>query len=145
MQFPLHPVIIHFPIAFITAALIFQILHIWRPKWINSSIGLWLIGLSIIFSLASVLSGQKEMEKAGELGYPIETLKLIERHQTSGNIVAWSSIFFFIVWLYLFIKYKSNNNLNQLALAFLVLLFIIVMVSGYTGGQLVYIHGVGTP
>ena len=145
MQFPLHPAIVHFPIAFITAALIFQTLHIWRPDWINRSMGLWLLGLSTIFSLASVLSGQKEMQKAGDIGYPTEALILIEKHQTIGNIVVWSSIIFFIGWIYLFLKHKGDNNINQLALAFLLLLFILVMLSGYTGGQLVFIHGVGTP
>ena len=82
MQFPLHPAVVHFPIAFITAALIFQILHVLKPNWINDSIGLLLIGLSAIFSLASVLSGQNEMQKAGELGYPTETHILIDKQQT---------------------------------------------------------------
>tara|TARA_B100001540_G_scaffold213674_1_gene188535 strand:- start:1188 stop:1625 length:438 start_codon:yes stop_codon:yes gene_type:complete len=145
MQFPLHPAVVHFPIAFITAALIFQILHILRPNWINDSIGLLLIGLSVIFSLASVLSGQNEMQKAGELGYPTETLILIDKHQTIGNIVTWSSIILFTCWIYLFLKNKNDKRVNQLILAFILLLFIMVILSGYTGGQLVYIHGVGTP
>ena len=52
---------------------------------------------------------------------------------------------FFIAWVYLLFKYKNDIRLDRLALAFLLLLFMIVTVSAYTGGQLVYIHGVGTP
>jgi len=145
MQFPLHPAVVHFPIALITAALIFHTLHLYRPEWIIRSIGLWLLGLSTIFSIVAVLSGQKEIQKAGELGYPTETLILIERHQTIGNIVVWGSILLFIGWLFLYLKNQVNNKVNHLVLAFLLLLFVIVITSGYTGGYLVYIHGVGTP
>lgn len=145
MPFPLHPAVVHFPIALITAALIFHTLHLYKPEWINRTIGLWLLGLSTIFSIVAVLSGQKEIQKAGELGYPTETLILIERHQTIGNIVVWGSILLFIGWLFLYLKNQVNNKVNHLAFAFLLLLFVIVIISGYTGGYLVYIHGVGTP
>ena len=145
MQFPLHPAVVHFPIALITAALIFHTLHLYRSEWMHKSIGLWLLGLSTIFSLASVLSGQKEIQKAGELGYQTETLILIEQHQTLGNIVVWGSILLFINWLFLYLKNQVDNKVNQLAFAFLLLLFFVVLISGYTGGLLVYIHGVGTP
>ena len=107
--------------------------------------GLWLMGLATISAIAAGLTGQKEAAKAGKIGYPTETLILIERHETFGNIVVWGSILFFIAWVYLFFKYKNDIRLDRLALAFLLLLFMIVTVSAYTGGQLVYIHGVGTP
>jgi len=103
------------------------------------------MGLATIFSIAAVLSGKKEAAKAGEIGYPTETLIFIERHETIGNIVVWGSILFFVGWIYLFLKYKNDIRLDRLALAFLSLLFMIVTISAYTGGQLVYIHGVGTP
>ena len=145
MPFPLHPAIVHFPIALITTALILHGIQLWKPNWLSRVVGLWLMGLAAIFSIAAVLSGQKEAEKAGEIGYPTETLILIERHETIGNIVVWGSILFFIGWIYLFLKYKNDIRLDRLALAFLLLLFMIVTLSAYTGGQLVYIHGVGTP
>ena len=43
------------------------------------------------------------------------------------------------------LKNKNDKRVNQLILAFILLLFLMVIFSGYTGGQLVYIHGVGTP
>ena len=145
MPLPLHPAIVHFPIALITTALILHGIQLWKPNWLGRVVGLWLMGLATIFSIAAVLSGKKEAAKAGEIGYPIETLIFIERHETIGNIVVWGSILFFIGWIYLFLKYKNDIRLDRLALAFLLLLFMIVTLSAYTGGQLVYIHGVGTP
>ena len=145
MPLPLHPAIVHFPIALITTALILHGIQLWKPNWLGRVVGLWLMGLATIFSIAAGLSGKKEAAKAGEIGYPTETLILIERHETIGNIVVWGSILFFIGWIYLFLKYKNDIRLDRLALAFLLLLFMIVTISAYTGGQLVYIHGVGTP
>ena len=83
------------------------------------------MGLATIFSIAAVLSGQKEAAKAGEIGYPTETLIFIEPHETIGNIVVWGSILFFIGWIYLFLKYKNDIRLDRLALAFLLLLSLI--------------------
>ena len=145
MLVPLHPAIVHFPIALITTALILHGIQLWKPNWLGRVVGLWLMGLATIFSIAAVLSGQKEAAKAGKIGYPTETLIFIERHETIGNIVVWGSILFFVGWIYLFLKYKNDIRLDRLALAFLLLLFMIVTISAYTGGQLVYIHGVGTP
>ena len=145
MPLPLHPAIVHFPIALITTALILHGIQLWKPNWLGRVVGLWLMGLATIFSIAAVLSGRKEAAKAGEIGYPTETLIFIERHKTIGNIVVWGSILFFVGWIYLFLKYKNDIRLDKLALAFLLLLFMIVTISAYTGGQLVYIHGVGTP
>ena len=145
MPLPLHPAIVHFPIALITTALILHGIQLWKPNWLGRVVGLWLMGLATIFLIAAVLSGQKEAAKAGEIGFPTETLIFIERHETIGNIVVWGSILFFGGWIYLFLKYKNDIRLDKLALAFLLLLFMIVTISAYTGGQLVYIHGVGTP
>ena len=145
MLVPLHPAIVHFPIALITTALILHGIQLWKPNWLGRVVGMWLMGLATIFSIAAVLTGQKEAAKAGEIGYPTETLIFIERHETLGKIVVWGAILFFVSWVYLFLKYKNDLRIDRLALAFLLLLFLIVTVSAYTGGQLVYIHGVGTP
>ena len=145
MLVPLHPAIVHFPIALITAALILHGIQLWKPNWLGRVVGMWLMGLATIFSIAAVLTGQKEAAKAGEIGYPTETLIFIERHETLGKIVVWGAIIFFVSWVYLFLKYKNDIRLDRFALAFLLLLFMIVTISAYTGGQLVYIHGVGTP
>ena len=145
MPLPLHPAIVHFPIALITTALILHGIQLWKPNWLGRVVGLWLMGLATIFLIAPVLSGQKEAAKAGEIGFPTETLIFIERHETIGNIVVWGSILFFGGWIYLFLKYKNDIRLDKLALSFLLLLFMIVTISAYTGGQLVYIHGVGIP
>ena len=81
------------------------------------------MGLATISAIAAVLTGQKEAAKAGGIGYPTETLVLMERHETIGNIVVWGSIVFLIGWVYLFFKYKNDIRLDRLALAFLLAIY----------------------
>jgi uncharacterized membrane protein len=62
-----------------------------------------------------------------------------------GNIVTWGSITIFLIWIYLFFKNMEDRRIDILALAFLTLLVGMVSFTAYLGGQLVWVHGVGTP
>ena len=145
MNFPLHPALVHFPIAFLYGALILHAIQLWRPNWMCRVIGIWLLGLSASLSIFSALTGEKEAARAGQVGYPTEILEIMNRHELMGNIVTWGSITIFLVWIYLFFKNMEDRRVDILALAFLVLLVGMVSFTAYLGGQLVWVHGVGTP
>ena len=145
MNFPLHPALVHFPIAFLYGALILHTIQLWRPNWMCRVIGIWLLGLSAALSIFSALTGEKEAARAGQVGYSTEILEIMNRHELMGNIVTWGSITIFLVWIYLFFKNMEDRRVDILALAFLTLLVGIVSFTAYLGGQLVWVHGVGTP
>jgi len=145
MNFPLHPALVHFPIAFLYGALILHAIQIWRPNWMCRVIGMWLLGLSVALSIFSALTGEKEAARAGQVGYSTEILEIMNRHELMGNIVTWGSITIFLVWIYLFFKNMEDRRIDILALAFLTLLVGMVSFTAYLGGQLVWVHGVGTP
>jgi len=46
MPLPLHPAIVHFPIALITTALILHGIQLWKHNWLGRVVGLWLMGLA---------------------------------------------------------------------------------------------------
>jgi uncharacterized membrane protein len=69
----------------------------------------------------------------------------MNRHELMGNIVTWGSITIFLIWIYLFFKNMEDRRIDILALAFLTLLVGMVSFTAYLGGQLVWVHGVGTP
>ncbi|GIS70517.1 MAG: hypothetical protein CM1200mP10_00940 [Candidatus Neomarinimicrobiota bacterium] len=139
MLVPLHPSIVHFPIAFKNRSANTARNTIMEAQLVKQSCGAVAHGVSYDFCNSSGLNRAKRSRESWKIGYPTETLILIERHETFGNIVVWGSILFFIGWVYFFFKYKNDIQLDRLALAFLLLLFMIVTVSAYTGGQLVYI------
>lgn len=145
MDLPLHPFLVHFPIAFLFGALVLHAIHLWRPNWICRVVSLWLLGLSTIFSIFSSVSGEWELIKAGEKAYPSEVIELINLHETMGNIITWGSIIFFISWIYLFFNYMDDKRIDKLMFAFLFLFVGLVFFTAYLGGTLVWIHGVGTP
>ena len=145
MNFPYHPALVHFPIAFLFGALFLQAVHLTRPNWICRVVGMWLLGLGAFFSIFSSITGEWEFNKAGEMGYNTALLEMINLHKTLGNIVTWGSIVLLIGWVYLFFKNMEDKRIDKLAFAFLFLLVGTVFFTAYLGGQLVWIHGVGSP
>ncbi|MBT3479673.1 MAG: DUF2231 domain-containing protein [Candidatus Marinimicrobia bacterium] len=145
MNIPLHPAIVHFPIALLYGALILHSIHLWRPNWICRVVGMWLLGLAAAFSIFAAITGEREATKAGQVGYSTEIIELMNRHELMGNIVTWGSIILCLGWVYLFFKNMEDRRIDILALAFLILMVIIVSFTSYLGGQLVWVHGVGTP
>ena len=145
MNLPLHPTLVHFPIALLYGAMILHGIHLWRHNWICRVVGMWMLGLAALCSIFASITGQWELTKAGEAGYSTEIIELMSRHELMGNMLTWGSSLICIGWVYLFFKNMDDRRIDKLAMAFLVLLVIIVSFTAYLGGQLVWIHGVGTP
>ena len=143
MNFPFHPLLVHFPIALLYGALFFHLLHLWKPQWVAQTTAIWVLGLAALSSLFATLSGDKEASTARHLSYPPPVYALIETHETLGNLVAWISLTFIILWIYLLLKKKSKRQIDRLALVVLILLATLVSFTGYFGGELVWNHGVG--
>lgn len=145
MDIPLHPALVHFPIALITSAFFFQLFHFFRPYWICRTMSMWLLGLGSMLALAASLTGEREAILAGQVGYNTKVLELIQRHELLGNLTAWGSIIITILWVYFFFKNMEDKRVDLLALAFLGLLSCVVLMTAYLGGTLTFIYGVGIP
>ena len=143
MNLPLHPAIVHFPIALFITAFILQALHIWRPYWICRTTSMWLLGFGVLTSFGAMLSGQRDAIRSGEGGHELDVLKAIQKHELISDITTWSSLIIFSIWLYLFFKYMDDTRIDKLALAFLGLLSLSVIVTSYLGWTLVYLHSLG--
>ncbi|HJN68578.1 MAG: DUF2231 domain-containing protein [Candidatus Neomarinimicrobiota bacterium] len=143
MNLPLHPAMVHYPIALITAAFIFQAIHLWKNNWICRTTSMWLLGLGAIMSIAATLTGENEAARAGQVGYDSVVLTTIQRHELLSNITTWGSILVLLFWIYLFLNNMEDRRVDYLALAFLGLLSVIVIFSSYLGDTLTFIHGVG--
>ena len=143
MNLPLHPSIVHFPIALFITAFILHALHIWRPYWICRTTSMWLLGFGVLTSFGAMFSGQQEAIKSGAGGHALDVLKAIQKHELIAEITTWSSLIIFSIWLYLFFKYMDDTRIDKLALDFLGLLSLSVVVTSYLGGTLVYLHSLG--
>ncbi|MFN3135085.1 MAG: DUF2231 domain-containing protein [Candidatus Kryptonium sp.] len=137
---PLHPMLVHFPIALFTSYIIFEILWmIFQKDWLkNSSVLLLLLGL--IFVVPSILSGEASAENFEKVSHLEE---LIETHETFGKL---TGITFFIALILKVIlmrtgKFSFKTNLIVFAISLVGMFFLIQ--TGLKGGELVYKHGVG--
>jgi uncharacterized membrane protein len=138
---PLHPAIIHFPIALSLVALLFELLarHP-RARNLEPAAGL-LIVLGALGGVAAVLSGQLARDAAV---VPPVVVPLLARHEDVGElamwlllavaagrlVLAWRGWFKGIVpWLYLLAATVAAGAVSY---------------NGYLGGKMVFDHGLGT-
>ena len=70
-------------------------------------------------------------------------LELMNQHEVFATITVWLSLFVFLLWLFLFLKYPGEKKVDIFALLFLFFLSLSVMVTGYFGSKLVFVHGIG--
>ena len=115
----LHPFFVHFPIALICLIGIIELLRLFT-KQIPSFISLIILFLSTIMSFLAVQSGELAKKSISNK----KLLKIIEEHETFGDIVMWYSIILLIVWLYLFLK-KYDNKILKLFLIFTLIALVI--------------------
>lgn len=121
-----------------------QLIALLRPKWIGRAVPIWLLGLSVVFSLTSMLSGQEAAVAAlGKNGLSATVKALILQHEDFATFTVWTSLALLIGWLFLYLRFPDDRRVDLLAGAFLILLSAAVLFTGYLGGVLVMRYGVG--
>jgi len=134
---PLHPVLVHFPLALLPIAAVAQIVRLFRPQGLSAFVvrlHLWLGTLGVA---AAVLSGQASIPPR----LPPEALELLQLHQQLGYaaLLLYSGL---ALW-----ELARGNRMSRWE----VLLYTAVHCLGcgvlglgaFLGGRLVYEFGVG--
>lgn len=139
MTHPIHPIIVHFPIALLFTAVFFDLLGLLIQKEGLRRAGLYLLIMGILSGVVAVIAGEWSEEMVEAMGVPEEA---IENHE----LFAYLSLISFSVLLVLRWGFRGHWSLvrNQ------VIYFIVAMASlsllaitGYYGGELVFKHGAG--
>jgi uncharacterized membrane protein len=128
MTHPLHPIIVHFPIALLITAILFHGLELILKRGVLREAATWLLGLGFLGALAATASGILAEEAAAESGVPESA---IETHE----FFAFATLAVFATLLA--IRWRQNNrHLPEIPVMFIGL-------TGYFGGDLVYRYGAG--
>ncbi len=133
---PLHPLIVHFPIALLLLATVIEILALWKREHFNTT-GTILLGVGFVSGILSFISGDGAEEYAEtKWGEGVEAL--IHTHETFALL---SMIFFggaFIMKLisYFVPKYQKAAWIIVVILA--IIGSIMLALTGHYGGQIVY-------
>ena len=137
MYFEIHPAIVHFPIAFITLAYIFQIITIIIPKKVPKNLNLWVLIPAAISTLPAVISGQNSKKNLENIC--LEAQNTLKNHELFANITTWSILLLSLIWIYITLKGQANIRVQELFFAFLSLIFISTIITGLLGGQLTHL------
>lgn len=129
-----HPMTVHFPIALLLVAFLFELLALSsKSNPLFSKIGFYLLIAGTLGAVVAVITGNLFTE---EFTGPMGDTK--EMHELFANIAMWSAIAASLLRIFMEIKKSTNTSLKLLAFAGLLVAVIAVSIAGYYGGSIVY-------
>jgi len=137
----IHPMIIHFPIAILSLAVLASFIEvIFTIEWITKS-RIWLYVLGTLSAVAAVLSGR---EAADSVSPPFEAEMTLSNHSDMGHYTLWFFLAFTVAQLLILKFVKSNKKFTKVVLFIIACggLFLLFQ-TGDLGAKLVYKFGVG--
>ena len=137
MYFKIHPIIVHFPIAFITLAYVYQVITVIMPEKVPRNLNLWILIPAALSTLPAVISGQNSKKSLENIC--LEAQNTLKNHELFANITTWSILLFSLICIYITLKGHANLKVQKLLCAFLSLIFISAMITGFLGGQLTHL------
>ncbi|MEQ1625774.1 MAG: DUF2231 domain-containing protein [Nitrospira sp.] len=138
MDFPLHPILVHFPIALLFVSVFFDLLGTSLSRESFREGALWLLGLGLTGGIAAAIAGRMAEDAAEKAGI---AEALIETHETWAHITLVIMAVLLLSRLLLRNRFSTRTFAAYLAVATVGLLTLIA--TGHTGGDLVYKHGAG--
>ncbi len=142
----LHPKIVHFPIALLSAYTLFEILGIVLKNEFLSKVAHLFLFLGVLGTLAAVLTGNQAEEVAEALkkqGVVIQ-LQAISEHSDYANYTVWFFSTLLVYRTFLVLKKKFQGTIKYLFIVLALAGFFLVFETGEHGGKLVYKYGIGT-
>jgi len=141
IAFHWHPVFFYFPFAFLVLSFACFCIYVITHRKSFHNFALYLLVFALIGAIAAGLSGESA---AGSQSIADPVLKhLVNRHESFANLTIWGSIAVTILWIFGYKKYSMDSFFKWVILLLLVGLTVAVLITGYLGGELVYLHGVG--
>ncbi len=138
MELPLHPILVHFPIALLFVSVFFDLLGATLSRDSFREGALWLLGLGLTGGIAAAIAGGLAEETAEKAGI---AESLIETHETWAQVTLVIMAILLLSRLLLRNRFSTRTFAAYLAVATVGLLTLIA--TGHTGGDLVYKHGAG--
>ena len=135
MSHPLHPALVHFPIACWSLATAADVASLWwgKPAWMLAGV---LLALGTLTALAAMATGFIELMK---IGAEHPATRDLNRHMLL-MLSAWC---LYATSLFLRLQGTTLTQPNTVDLGLSVVGFVVLSVGGWFGGKLVYGHGVG--
>lgn len=132
---PLHPKVVHFPIALFVSALVFDILSLIARKEGLHKAAVYMYAFAALLTPLVVRTGLWEEERI-HLGHP-----LLEKHRVFALWTMWVSLMSLpVLW---FVKKEMPKYFRFIFPVFLLGTVVLVTLAGHNGGRMVYEYGAG--
>ena len=138
---PLHPSIIHFPIALSLVGVLLDLLSRFRRARSLEPAGAVLMVLAAAGAVVAVLTGHAASDEAV---VPKAAAALVGRHEQLGEIAMWLLIGVAVIRLLLAARGWFRGVAAWAYLVLAATAAVVVGYQGHLGGQIVFKHGVGT-
>lgn len=142
----LHPKIVHFPIAFFLAYVLFELIGIIFKKDFFSKAAHLILFLGVLGAIAAVLTGNSAQQAARQLskaGAAI-SMKAIGNHEDFANFTMWYFTGLLVYRTFLVLKKNFTGKIKYLFILLALIGSFLVYQTGELGGKLVYKYGIGT-
>lgn len=135
---PIHPIVVHFPIALLCASVAFDILARRWPAGGFRDTSFYCLLAGALGAALAVVTGGMEEELAERAGAPESVLEL---HESLGTVTL--IVFVALLGLRLAMQRGWIKDIPPLTLGLGVIGVVLLALTGYWGGELVYVYGIG--
>jgi uncharacterized membrane protein len=135
---PIHPIVVHFPIALLCASVAFDILARRWPAGGLRDTSFYTLLAGVMGAALAVVTGGMEEELAERAGAPESVLEL---HESLGTVTL--IVFVALLGLRLAMQRGWIKDIPPLTLGLGVIGIVLLALTGYWGGELVYVYGIG--
>ncbi|HEY9657418.1 MAG TPA: DUF2231 domain-containing protein [Allocoleopsis sp.] len=134
----IHPIFVHFPLALLSAGILFDVLGYGLKKPSLSNAGWWVFALGVVAAIITVFTG---LQAEGMVSLSQEAHEVLENHE---HFQIYSTVVLtgLLIW-----RAIKRGNLPNPSVVYLVITAIAVgaiLFGSHYGGSLVYQYGVGT-
>lgn len=142
----LHPLLVHFPIAFLISYFLLELGGILFKKDFFHSSALIILIAGVLFALLSALTGNQASEFLKPLvkNKTKEVFEIIERHEQFATFTLWYFFALMVFRIWLILKKRFSFRWKIICLMLGLIGSLLIIKTGLLGGQLVYEFGAGT-
>lgn len=139
---PIHPALVHLPIAFVILSVVADFLaratKSESRRAIFRTLGFWCLVAGLIGGLLTIAAGYLDMKRAG---LTLETEELVHLHLIAGWVLA-AALAILTAWRWL-IWHRGQMTINTAYLAGASLVLALTLFQGWYGSEMVYSYGAG--
>ncbi len=138
MTHPIHPMLVHFPIALLFVSVLFDLIFFYTGREEFKKGGFWLLILGWVAGLAATLSGTWSEDIVEKAGVPKAAIELHETFAFS-TLALFAGLMLVRFWIRN--RWSSRDRLLYAGMAMIGLA--LLATTGFWGGDLVYRYGAG--